>query len=112
MAISTQITRLSGLRDQIRTKLISMGLVTSSAKLDDCADAIDDAGRGGRFLVRWKCILASFNEGTFPHGKCLSILPEQFRGFVNDDIAKQGIFNLTLLKRFFGSSIFTNQLIR
>ena len=47
MAISTQITRLSGLRDQIRTKLISMGLVTSSAKLDDCADAIDDITENG-----------------------------------------------------------------
>ena len=42
MSIASEITRIAGLRDNIRAKLISWGVVTdSSAKLSVCATAIN-----------------------------------------------------------------------
>lgn len=42
MSIASEVTRLNGLRDRIRTKLIALGLVTSTAKLSDCTTAIEN----------------------------------------------------------------------
>ena len=41
MSISTELTRLQTARNRLRTKLIALGLVTATAKLDDCAAAVD-----------------------------------------------------------------------
>lgn len=41
MSIQTEITRLQGLRNALRTKLVSFGLVQSSADLEDCVTAVD-----------------------------------------------------------------------
>ena len=42
MSIATEITRLQGLKGDIRTKLIALGVTSNpSATLDDCADALD-----------------------------------------------------------------------
>ena len=41
MSIQTEITRLQGLRNTLRTKLVSFGLVQSSADLEDCVTALD-----------------------------------------------------------------------
>ena len=41
MSIQTEITRLQGLKNTLRTKLVSFGLVQSSADLDDCVTAVD-----------------------------------------------------------------------
>ena len=41
MSIQTEITRLQGLRNTLRTKLVSFGLVQSSADLEDCVTAVD-----------------------------------------------------------------------
>ena len=41
MSIQTEITRLQGLRNMLRTKLVSFGLVQSSADLEDCVTAVD-----------------------------------------------------------------------
>lgn len=42
MNIASEITRLQGLRDRIRTKLLSIGLISDqTADLEGCADAID-----------------------------------------------------------------------
>lgn len=40
MSIASEITRLMNLRNTIRSKLVSLGLVSSSADLDTCTDAI------------------------------------------------------------------------
>lgn len=43
MSIATQISRLTELRNDIRTKLISLTLLSSqTATLSDCKNAIDD----------------------------------------------------------------------
>lgn len=43
MSIASEITRLGSLRDIIRSKLISAGIISNeSAKLSDCASAIDE----------------------------------------------------------------------
>lgn len=41
MSIQTEITRLQGLRNTLRTKLVALGLVQSSADLEDCVTAVD-----------------------------------------------------------------------
>ena len=42
MSVSSEISRLTGLRNSIRTKLITLGVISdSSADLEDCYDGID-----------------------------------------------------------------------
>lgn len=41
MSVSTQITRIQNARNTIRAKLVTLGLANGTAKLDDCASAID-----------------------------------------------------------------------
>ena len=41
MSIQSEITRIQGLRNTLRTKLVSIGLVQSSADLEDCVTAVD-----------------------------------------------------------------------
>lgn len=41
MSIQTEITRLQNLRNTLRTKLVALGLVTSTADLEDCVTAVD-----------------------------------------------------------------------
>lgn len=42
MSIATEITRITNLRNTIRTKLVNLGIITnSSASLSDCSTAID-----------------------------------------------------------------------
>ena len=51
MSIQTEITRLQGLRNALRTKLVALGLATSSADLEDCVTAVEgveNRGAGGR----------------------------------------------------------------
>lgn len=64
MSIATEITRLQTDRNTIRTKLVELGLVASTATLDACAAAIESIiNRGG--------VSASVQEGdtyTIPAG--------------------------------------------
>lgn len=41
MSIATEISRIQASRDKIRTKLVGLGLVESTAKLDTCATAVE-----------------------------------------------------------------------
>lgn len=41
MSISSQITRITELRNRLRTKLTSMNLATSTSKLDDLTEAVE-----------------------------------------------------------------------
>lgn len=41
MSISTQLARIQSARNTIRDKLLALGLVDNSAKLDTCATAVD-----------------------------------------------------------------------
>lgn len=62
--ISDLITALQTARNSIRTKLVALGLVTSTAKLEDCADAIDSIANNG-------AVNAQLKEGetyTIPKG--------------------------------------------
>lgn len=47
MSTASQIERLTGARDTIRTKLIALGLTESTDKLDVLAEAIDDIANNG-----------------------------------------------------------------
>jgi hypothetical protein len=54
MSISTQITRIQNARNTIRTKLVALGLATGTAKLDECATAIDGMTDNGAIDVSVK----------------------------------------------------------
>lgn len=47
MSISEEILRIQTDRNTIRTKLVDLGLVASTADLDDCADAVDGIANQG-----------------------------------------------------------------
>ena len=47
MSVATEISRIQGLRNDLRTKLVSLGLVQSSAVLEDCVDAVEGVANNG-----------------------------------------------------------------
>lgn len=64
MSINTQISRIESLRNAIRTKLVELGLVQSSAKLEDCSTALSTIENRGN-------VSATVKEGetyTIPKG--------------------------------------------
>lgn len=64
MSTTSEITRLQTARNTIRTKLVGLGLATSTAKLDTLADVIDGIGNNG-------AVNAQVREGetyTIPEG--------------------------------------------
>lgn len=64
MSTQTEITRLQTARNTIRTKLVDLGLVQSTAKLDACATAVDGIANRG-------AVSATVQEGdtyTIPAG--------------------------------------------
>lgn len=64
MSTQTEITRLQTARNTIRTKLVDLGLVQSTAKLDTCATAVEGIANRG-------AVSATVQEGdtyTIPAG--------------------------------------------
>ena len=47
MSIAAEITRIQGLRDDLRTKLVGMGLAESADKLEDCVAAVEGIAVNG-----------------------------------------------------------------
>ena len=56
MSIATELSRIQTARNTIRTKLVALGLVTATAKLDECATAVDGIENRG-------AVSASVQEG-------------------------------------------------
>ena len=64
MSVATEIARIQDARNVIRTKLVTLGLATSTADIDDCADAVDGIENRG-------AVSANVQEGdtyTIPKG--------------------------------------------
>lgn len=47
MSIATEVSRIQGLRDTLRTKLVALGLAQSSDKLEDCVEAVENIADNG-----------------------------------------------------------------
>lgn len=47
MSIQTEITRLQNLRNELRTKLVALGLAVSTADLEDCVTAVEGVADNG-----------------------------------------------------------------
>ncbi len=47
MSIQTEITRLQNLRNTLRTKLVALGLATSTDDLEDCVTAVEGIANNG-----------------------------------------------------------------
>ena len=45
MSVATQITRLQGVRDQIRTKMVGLGLSSNTDLLQDLANDLDGVSK-------------------------------------------------------------------
>ena len=54
MSIQTQISRIETIRNTIRAKLVELGLVQSTAKLDECAAALSGIENRGNVSVTVK----------------------------------------------------------
>ena len=54
MSIQSEISRIELLRNKIRTKLVALGLVQSSAKMEACATAIESIEDRGTIAVNVK----------------------------------------------------------
>lgn len=65
MSIATQIRRLQDLRNTLRIKLVALGLVQSSANLEDCVTAVDGLVNNGAVSGS---IAAKSQEYTVPAG--------------------------------------------
>lgn len=64
MSVQSELTRITNDRNTIRTKLVALGLATSTASLDDCADAVNG-------MVNQGAVSATVKEGesyTIPAG--------------------------------------------
>lgn len=64
MSIATEISRIQTARNKIRTWLVGLGLVTSTATIDDCASAVEGIENRG-------AVSATVQEGdtyTIPKG--------------------------------------------
>lgn len=47
MSIATEVSRIQGLRDNLRAKLVALGLAQSSDKLEDCVEAVENIADNG-----------------------------------------------------------------
>ena len=47
MSIATEVSRIQRLRDNLRTKLVALGLAQSSDKLEDCVEAVENIADNG-----------------------------------------------------------------
>lgn len=65
MSIQTEITRLQNLRSTLRTKLVALGLVQSSADLEDCVTAVDGIADNGAVAAEIAAVDADY---TVPAG--------------------------------------------
>lgn len=65
MSIQAEITRLQNLRNTLRTKLIALGLVQSTADLEDCVTAVDGITDNGAVS---KTLDTSTKSYTVPKG--------------------------------------------
>lgn len=65
MSVSEQITRLQGLRDDLRTKLIALGLAESTADLGECVAAVNGLADNGAVNQKLTALASSY---TVPAG--------------------------------------------
>lgn len=65
MSIQSEISRLQTLRNTLRTKLVALGLVQSTATLDDCVTAVDGVENNGAVS---KTLDATLKSYTVPRG--------------------------------------------
>lgn len=65
MSVSTEVTRLQQARNAIRTKLYALGLVAATAKIDDCATAVEGIANNGAVT---KTLSTSTTSYTIPKG--------------------------------------------
>lgn len=65
MSISTEIERLQNLRNGLRTKLVSFGVVSSTATLDDCVTSVQGINNNGAVSKKLDAATKSY---TIPAG--------------------------------------------
>ena len=64
MSISLEITRIQAARNKIRAKLVELGLVTSTANIDNLATAVDTISDNGNISAKVKGRLTLYPRAT------------------------------------------------
>lgn len=99
MSMSSEITRITSLRNRIRTKLVSLGVINdSSADLEDCADGVDSIT--GTYSER---VFVSDSEAT---GGYFSLNGNQARGICFE--IPSNITSLSSIKSLYLTSSLSN----
>ena len=90
MSISEQLKRVIGLKDNIATKLKSMGLISSSETLEDCKNAIEEIIDNTK-----KTSTSIAINGTFHSGQTGAVFAKGIKGYSNENsLVKVPIINL------------------
>lgn len=104
MSISTLISSLTSARNTIRTKLVALGLVTSTAKLEDCATAVNNMANNGAVTgtISTKAGTYTVPAGYHNGSGSVGILSTEKEKIVADNI-KSGISILGVTGTYAGS---------
>lgn len=106
MSIQSEITRIQSLKNTLRTKLVSIGLVQSSADLEDCVTAVDTMENRGAVNAEISTvdgdytISAGYHSGT---GK-VSIAAAEKLKIIADNI-KSGVTILGVVGSYVGGAV-------
>ena len=111
MSISTEFERISNARNKIRTKLVSMGLANGTAKIDECADAVEGIVEAGAVSAQVKegetyTIPAGYHNGSGTvHGvagggnyalQSKQVTPSKSQQSITPDEGKYGLSDVTV----------------
>jgi hypothetical protein len=79
MSIASEITRLQGLKTDLRTKLVSMDLAAANASLEDCVEAVEGITDNGAVNATLSVSAPSYNvpEGYHDGGGTVRIVLEE-----------------------------------
>ena len=88
MSIQTEITRLQNLRNTLRTKLVALGLVASTANLEECVTAVDGIENKGAVSKTLDTTTKSYTVPTGYHNGSgtVQIVTEEKTATVNGTI--------------------------
>lgn len=106
MSIQSEITRIQGLKNTLRSKLVSIGLVQSSADLEDCVTAVDTMDNRGAVDAEIStvdgdyAIAAGYHNGT---GKVSIAAAEKLKIIAGN--IKSGVTILGVVGSYVGGAV-------
>ena len=106
MSIATEITRIQGLRNDLRTKLVSMDLVESTALLDDCVTAVENIVDNGAVQGTISAVAQQYQvpQGYHNGQGTVQISPTEQAKIIEGNI-KSGVTILGVIGNYAGEGV-------